>query len=162
MLSSAVGVLAVACLLSSADAFVHTPTQGMMLRGQSAVSSMRPLQSSVPKVRSASTMLRMEASEDDKAKASGIAVAVVGLIVSKFSLLIGILMGGAAVYAAKLPEEGDKGPGDTAKQVSLLIGTYAMKAFDYAKEKDAEQGFTKDLTDKIKSSVDDIKSSIKQ
>jgi hypothetical protein len=44
--------------------------------------------------------LRMQ-SEDDKAKASGIALATVGLIVSKFSLLIAVLAGGAAVYAGK-------------------------------------------------------------
>jgi hypothetical protein len=55
--------------------------------------------------------------------------------------------------AAKLPEEGDKGLSDTAKQVSLLIGSYAIKAFDFAKQKDAESGFTKDLTNKIKSSA---------
>eukprot|EP00961_Rhodomonas_salina_P242017 3269529-Rhodomonas_salina.2 len=59
---------------------------------------------------------------------------------------------GGCDVAAKLPEEGDKGLADTAKQVSLLVGTYALKAFDFAKEKDAESGFTKDLTDKIKTS----------
>eukprot|EP00961_Rhodomonas_salina_P242016 3269529-Rhodomonas_salina.1 len=42
-------------------------------------------------------------SEDDKAKAAGIAVGVVGLIFSKFSILVGILAGGAAVYSGKLP-----------------------------------------------------------
>jgi hypothetical protein len=42
--------------------------------------------------------LKMQ-TEDEKAKASGIAFAVVGLIVSKFSLLIAVLLGGGAVYA---------------------------------------------------------------
>ena len=40
-------------------------------------------------------------SEDDKAKASGIALATAGLILSKFSLLVAVLAGGAAVYAGE-------------------------------------------------------------
>jgi hypothetical protein len=47
--------------------------------------------------------LRMQ-SEDDKAKAAGIALATVGLIVSKFSLLVAVLAGGAAVYAGKFQD----------------------------------------------------------
>ena len=38
----------------------------------------------------------------------------------------------------------------TCPQVSLLVGGYAMKAFDFAKEKDAENGWTKDLTKQAK------------
>ncbi len=37
--------------------------------------------------------------EDEKAKASGIAFAIVGLIASKFSILVAVLLGGGAVYA---------------------------------------------------------------
>jgi hypothetical protein len=51
---------------------------------------------------------------------------------------------------AKLPEEGDKGLSDTAKQVSLLLGTYSLKAFDFIKEKDAENGYSAQLVEKIK------------
>ena len=51
---------------------------------------------------------------------------------------------------AKLPEEGDKGLSDTAKQVSLLLGTYSLKAFDFIKEKDAEGGYSAQLVEKIK------------
>jgi hypothetical protein len=35
-------------------------------------------------------------------------------------------------------------------QVSLLLGKYALKAFDFAKEKDAEQGLSAKFTDQIK------------
>jgi hypothetical protein len=44
----------------------------------------------------------MQVTEDDKAKASGIALAAVGLILSKFSLLAAVLAGGAAVYSGKI------------------------------------------------------------
>jgi hypothetical protein len=148
--------------------------------------------------------LRMQ-SEDDKAKASGIALATVGLVVSKFSLLFAVLAGGAAVYAgkfetaansrclehtnksvitlqseshfqgysgglwsecndcgillwtdtdfidpAKLPKEGDEGLSDTAKQVSLLVGTYSLKLADFVKEKDAEAGYSQKLLSSVK------------
>lgn len=35
-------------------------------------------------------------------------------------------------------------------QVSLLLGKYALKAFDFVKEKDAEQGLSAKFTDQIK------------
>ena len=35
-------------------------------------------------------------------------------------------------------------------QVSLLLGTYSLKAFDFAKEQDAKEGLSKKLTDQIK------------
>jgi Mn2+/Fe2+ NRAMP family transporter len=132
---------------------------GMMLRQASAVSK-----APSPRVvarRSARVSLRMQ-SEDDKAKASGIAFALVGLFASGFSVFAAVLAGGAAVYAAKLPEEGDKGLSDTAKQVSLLAGTYAIKAFDFVKEKDEEQGISQKLLKQVKGAVEDAKSKIEK
>jgi len=101
-------------------------------------------------------------SEDDKAKASGAAIALVGLITSGFSVFAAVLAGGAAIYAAKLPEEGDKGVSDTAKQVSLLVGTYTLKAFDYIKTKDSEEGISKKIIDQVKGAVDEAKSKIEK
>lgn len=111
--------------------------------------------------RKACVSLRMQ-SEDDKAKAAGIAFATFGLFASGFSIFAAVLAGGAAVYAAKLPEEGDKGLSDTAKQVSLLTGTYAIKAFDFVKEKDEEQGISKKLLTQVKGVVEDAKSKIEK
>jgi len=85
-----------------------------------------------------------------KAKAAGAALAFLGLITSGFSIFAAVLAGGAAIYAAKLPEEGDKGVSDTAKQVSLLVGTYTLKAFDFVKKKDAEEGISKKLISQVK------------
>ncbi|EKX42192.1 hypothetical protein GUITHDRAFT_88180, partial [Guillardia theta CCMP2712] len=154
-------LMLVAAMLASADAFAYTPSQTLMLRqGASAVSGLKRSSFAVAKPARA-TALKMQ-SEDDKAKASGIALAVVGLIFSKFSILVAVLAGGAGVYCAKLPEEGDKGLSDTAKQVSLLIGTYALKAFDFVKQKDAEEGISKKLVEQIKGAVDEAKNNIKQ
>jgi hypothetical protein len=98
---SFVRVVALAALAATASAFVTSPASSMMLRSSSAAIS-RPSGASV--FRSArvslSNGLRMQ-SEDDKAKASGIALATVGLIFSKFSLLVAVLAGGAAVYAGE-------------------------------------------------------------
>ena len=48
-----------------------------------------------------------------------------------------------------MPEEGDKGVSDTAKQVSLLVGSSVLKAFDFVKEKDAEEGLSKKIIDAL-------------
>lgn len=131
----------------------------MMLLQASAVSRPRSLPVAVR--REGGLALRMQ-SEDDKAKAAGIAFATVGLFTSGFSVFAAVLAGGAAVYAAKLPEEGDKGLSDTAKQVSLLAGTYALKAFDFIKEKDEEQGISKKILQQVKGAVEDAKSKIEK
>lgn len=39
---------------------------------------------------------------------------------------------------------------DTAKQVSLLVGTYSLKAFEFVKEKDAEGGYSAKFVEQIK------------
>ena len=44
--------------------------------------------------------LRMQ-SEDDKAKAAGVALFFVGLVWSGFSVFVGVLAGGAAIYAGQ-------------------------------------------------------------
>ena len=51
---------------------------------------------------------------------------------------------------AKLPKEGDDGLGDTAKQVSLLVGSYSLKLADFVKEKDEEGGYSKQLLNSVK------------
>ena len=66
------------------------------------------------------------------------------------------------VTTAKLPEEGDKGLSDTAKQASLLVGTYVIKAVEFIKEKDAEEGLSKQIVDRIKGVVDDAKAKIEK
>jgi hypothetical protein len=135
--------------------------RGVALRQSAAPAVAKGLNSPTVARRKACVSLRMQ-SEDDKAKAAGIAFAVVGLFASGFSVFAAVLAGGAAVYAAKLPEEGDKGLSDTAKQVSLLAGTYAIKAFAFIKEKDEEQGISKKLLTQVKGVVEDAKSKIEK
>jgi hypothetical protein len=101
-------------------------------------------------------------SEDEKAKAAGAALALFGFMASGFSVFVAVILGGAGIYAAKLPEEGDKGISDTAKQVSLLIGTYSLKAFDFVKAKDAEEGYSKKMLQQLKGVVADAKSKIEK
>eukprot|EP00281_Chroomonas_sp_CCMP1168_P031957 CAMPEP_0206244614 /NCGR_PEP_ID=MMETSP0047_2-20121206/18255_1 /ASSEMBLY_ACC=CAM_ASM_000192 /TAXON_ID=195065 /ORGANISM="Chroomonas mesostigmatica_cf, Strain CCMP1168" /LENGTH=164 /DNA_ID=CAMNT_0053669853 /DNA_START=24 /DNA_END=518 /DNA_ORIENTATION=- len=163
-MSKLLAALAVACLVAEASAFCTSPAQCVASSFTARAVSTQP-RHSLPLAKSsrapAVAALRMQ-TEDEKAKASGIACAVAGLIFSKFSILIAVLVGGGAVYCAKLPEEGDKGLGDTAKQVSLLIGTYAMKLFDFVRQKDAEEGWTKKVTAQAKEAIESAKGSIKQ
>ena len=141
------------------DAFTAMSLHGIMLpRSGSAM----PKGLRAPAVAKRSCFsLRMQ-SEDDKAKAAGAALALVGFIASGFSVFVAVILGGAGIYAAKLPEEGDKGISDTAKQVSLLIGTYSLKAFDFVKAKDAEEGYSKKMLQQIKGVVADAKSKIEK
>ncbi len=53
-------------------------------------------------------------------------------------------------FAAKLPKEGDEGLSDTAKQVSLLVGSYSLKLADFVKEKDAEGGYSQKVLGSVK------------
>lgn len=53
-------------------------------------------------------------------------------------------------FAAKLPKEGDEGLSDTAKQVSLLLGSYTLKFADFVREKDAEGGYSQKLLGSVK------------
>ncbi len=92
---------ALAALAASASAFCTSPSSCVLSRTSSSAMS-RPAGATAFRLARTPLVngLRMQ-SEDDKAKASGIALAAVGLIVSKFSLLIAVLAGGAAVYAGK-------------------------------------------------------------
>jgi hypothetical protein len=97
-------IAAAACLVASASAFCYSPAQcvssSFVTKGAISQPKMAlPLGKSVRSPMASS--LKMQ-TEDEKAKASGIAFAVVGLIVSKFSLLIAVLLGGGAVYAGNL------------------------------------------------------------
>eukprot|EP00802_Teleaulax_amphioxeia_P029161 Tamp_31144.p1 GENE.Tamp_31144~~Tamp_31144.p1 ORF type:complete len:164 (+),score=51.36 Tamp_31144:46-492(+) len=146
--------------VAAAEAFTATPMQGMMLRSAPALSA-GPRAPVAAKPARAAVALRMQ-SEDDKAKASGAALALVGFVASGFSVFAAVLAGGLGIYAAKLPEEGDKGVSDTAKQVSLLVGTYSLKAFEFVKEKDAEGGYSAKFVEQIKGAVADAKSKIEK
>jgi hypothetical protein len=142
------------------DAFTGMPMHGVMLpRSGSAMP--KGLRAPVVAKRSCSVALRMQ-SEDEKAKAAGAALALFGFTASGFSVFVAVILGGAGIYAAKLPEEGDKGISDTAKQVSLLIGTYSLKAFEFVKAKDAEEGYSKKMLQQIKGVVADAKSKIEK
>ena len=92
-------LLALAVIAAVADAFTLSPSAMYLSRGSSAVSRASGLKSAVRSTRP-SLALRMQ-TEDDKAKAAGIAFATVGLVFSKFSLLVAVLAGGAAVYAGE-------------------------------------------------------------
>eukprot|EP00960_Hanusia_phi_P009215 266236-Hanusia_phi.AAC.2 len=86
---------------TQANAFAYTPSQTVMLRqGSASISGLKRSSFAVSKPVRA-TALKMQ-SEDDKAKAAGIALAVVGLIASKFSILVAVLAGGAGVYCGML------------------------------------------------------------
>ncbi len=98
-------LVAAACLVASASAFCYSPAQcvSSSFVAKAGISQPKmglPLGKSIrsPMVSS----LRMQ-TEDEKAKASGIAFAVVGLVASKFSLLVAVLLGGGAVYAGTDP-----------------------------------------------------------
>ena len=93
---------AMTALVASTTAFSFTASPVTLGRSSAAVCRSSAF-AAAPKVsfRRAPMALRMQ-SEDDKAKAAGIAAATVGLILSKFSLLFAVLAGGAAVYAGKL------------------------------------------------------------
>merc|ERR1719409_379458 len=152
-------VLAALAIAATAEAFTATQSQCIMLRRPpAAVSTYARARVSA---RPARLALRMQ-SEDDKAKAAGAGLFLFGLVYSGFSVFWGVLAGGVAVYAAKLPEEGDKGLSDTAKQASLLVGTYVIKAVEFIKEKDAEEGLSKQIVDRIKGVVDDAKAKIEK
>ena len=70
--------------------------QGMMLRMPPALATcVRAPVAAKPR---ASVALLMQ-SEDDKAKASGVALALVGFIASGFSVFAAVLAGGAGIYA---------------------------------------------------------------
>merc|ERR1712216_192594 len=153
------GLVLAALSLALAEAFTATPVQSMMLRRAhtGAVAKIRaPTTAATRPVRLA---LRMQ-SEDDKAKAAGVALFFVGLVWSGFSVFVGVLAGGAAIYAPKSPEEGDKGVSDTAKQVSLLVGSSVLKAFDFVKEKDAGEGLSKKIIEQVKGAVEEAKTKI--
>jgi len=84
-----------------AEAFTAVPTHGMMLRSGPALSkgvrapvAARPARAAVA--------LRMQ-SEDDKAKASGVALALIGFVASGFSVFFAVLAGGLGIYAGKSP-----------------------------------------------------------
>ena len=82
-----------------AQAFTATPMQGMMLRNGPAVSKAFRAPS-VSKPARAAVALRMQ-SEDDKAKAAGAALALVGFFASGFSVFVAVLAGGAGIYAGQ-------------------------------------------------------------
>jgi len=97
--------LAFVALAGSATAFSPMASSSLgSLRSRSAAISPAGFAPSSQKFRSARApmALRMQ-SEDDKAKASGVAAALIGLILSGFSPLIAVLLGGAAVYAGATP-----------------------------------------------------------
>ena len=103
MLRSA--ALAFVALVGSATAFAPMASSSLgSLRSRSAAIRPAGFAPSSQKFRLARApmALRMQ-SEDDKAKASGVAAAVIGLILSGFSPLIGVVLGGAAVYAGATP-----------------------------------------------------------
>lgn len=99
IMSRSVVLATFAALVASTSAFMPLsgPVYGSLARPQAV--AMRP-SGVAPVARSvrAPMALRMQ-SEDDKAKAAGVAAALIGLVVSGFSPLIAVLFGGAAVYA---------------------------------------------------------------
>ena len=84
-------------LLGQSEAFTATPMQGMMLRSAPALSA-GPRAPVAAKPARAAVALRMQ-SEDDKAKASGAALALVGFVASGFSVFAAVLAGGLGIYA---------------------------------------------------------------
>ena len=103
MVSSS-GLAAFACLVASASAFTTSP---MALRSSSfapSAISQRPVLAAKASSSRAAAMpaLRMQ-TEDEKAKASGVAFAIIGLIATKFSLIGAVLLGGGAVYCGDCP-----------------------------------------------------------
>ena len=101
---SFVRIVALAALAASASAFCTSPASCVLSRSSASAMS-RP--TGISAFRSARTPvngLKMQ-TEDDRAKASGIALATVGLVFSKFSLLVAVLAGGAAVYAGECSSE---------------------------------------------------------
>lgn len=95
--------LAFVALVGSATAFAPMSSLGSLARPRSAATSpvFAPA-SRMPRSARAPMALRMQ-SEDDKAKAAGVAAAILGLILSGFSPLIAVVVGGAAVYAGARP-----------------------------------------------------------
>ena len=84
-----------------AEAFTAAPMHGLMLRSGPALSkgirapvAARPARAAVA--------LRMQ-SEDDKAKASGVALALFGFVASGFSVFFAVLAGGLGIYAGESP-----------------------------------------------------------
>ena len=98
-MSRSVVLAAFAALVASSSAFAPPsgPVYGSLSRSHAV--AMRPAGAApIARTARAPMALRMQ-SEDDKAKAAGVAAALIGLIVSGFSPLIAVLFGGAAVYA---------------------------------------------------------------
>lgn len=94
-------------VLATASAFCYSPAQcvGSSFSLKATVSQQPrhglPLAARTSRAASA-TALKMQ-TEDEKAKAAGISFALLGLIFSKFSILIAVIVGGGAVYCGKRP-----------------------------------------------------------
>ena len=129
-MSRSVVLAAFAALVASSSAFapLSGPVYGSLSRSHAV--AMRPAGAApVARTARAPMALRMQ-SEDDKAKAAGVAAALIGLIVSGFSPLIAVLFGGAAVYAGVSRARACKiriSCGSSAMTRSRDPGTYCLR-----------------------------------